>query len=96
MMTLVKVMSLLVASGNGDRCNSIRSNLRDLLLSVDEATGELKINIHKFGKDKYPIDYSRVCKEVSKTISPYLRGVSIRYYGNDKKYLSAITLGTKK
>ena len=89
MMTLAKVMSLLVVSGHGDRCNNIKDNLKNLLLSVDERTGEMKVNIHKLGKEKFSEeDYKRICREVSVLVSPYLHDVNIRYYGNDRKYLA--------
>lgn len=54
MATLMKCFGALVASGNGSRCDNLRSLLRQNLLVIDRFTGQSKVWLHKFGRKKYP------------------------------------------
>ena len=76
-LTLVKCLSVLVASGHGERCNEMRARLKDILLLKDSKTGISKWRIHKFGKEDESIkyDYYRVGSEVYKNIVPLLRDI---------------------
>lgn len=83
MMTVVKCFTVLVASGNGEKCIELRNALRDQLLVNDE-TGESKLNIHKFGKLNNPA-YKRVCAEVAKRISPFFTDVNKYFFCSEDK-----------
>lgn len=79
-MTLVEVMSLLVASGNGNRCNKYRENLREVLLCVDSSTGQFKVSIHKFGKEEYPDLYKKISREVARVTNPLVKDIDSRFF----------------
>jgi len=82
--SLVKCVSILVASGYGDRCNVLCSRLRQQLLQTDPVTGLPKVYLHKYGKQKYAQDSVRISKEVGRVITPLLIGIPDIFYGPDK------------
>jgi len=73
-------MSLLVACGKGDRCNLYRNKLKETLLCIEPTTGELKVNVHKFGKEKYPDLYKKIAKEVAIITNPYIKDIDINVF----------------
>lgn len=84
-LSVIKSLSILVASGHGDRCNLLRSALRDHLLQVDEETGLMKIHLHKNCKsdEKLKDAHYRVGRELGKIIRPILSGIPTHFYGPD-------------
>jgi len=85
-MSIIKVLSLFVASGNGDRCNQMRAALRHHLMVPDQKTGLTKIYLHKNCKTdpKYKDDHYRVGREIAKIISPLLNGIPAHFYSQDE------------
>lgn len=74
--TIIGVLSMLVASGNGERCNLFRAQLRTILLTKDEKTGLSKLHIHKFRKKDLPEDYFRICSEVGSLLPEITKGIA--------------------
>lgn len=85
-LSIVKSFSILVASGNGQKCNAMRAALRNCLISSDEETGLSKIHLHKNCKKdpKYKDDSLRVSKEVGVVVKEMLDGVPSFFFGPDK------------
>lgn len=79
MMTVVKCFTVLVASGNGQRCIELRNVVRNHLLVNDE-TGDSKLNIHRFGKLNNPIAYKRICTEIAQKILPLFSDVDEYFF----------------
>lgn len=86
-LSIVKSFSIMVASGNGDRCNTMRAALRNCLVTPDEETGLSKIFLHKNCKKdpKYKDDCHRVALEVGQVVQEVLTGIPAYFYGADKK-----------
>lgn len=86
-LSIVKSFSILVASGNGHKCNGMRSALQSNLIALDEQTGLSKVFLHKQGSKntKYKEDCDRVSREVGQIVQEALTGVSAYFYGSDKK-----------
>lgn len=73
--TIGGVLAMLVASGNGERCNLFRAQLRTILFTKDEKTGLSKLHIHKFRKTDLPEDYYRICSEVGSLLPEITKGI---------------------
>lgn len=86
-LSIVKSFSIMVASGQGQRCNNLRSALRSCLIVNDEITGLSKIFLHKNCKKdpKYKDDCFRVSKEVGRVVQDNLAGIPAYFYGPDKQ-----------
>ena len=86
-LSIVKSFSILVASGNGDKCNTMRAALRNCLVTPDSETGLSKIFLHKNCKKdpKYKDDCLRISKEVGGVVQEILNGVPAYFYCADKK-----------
>lgn len=86
-LSIVKSFSILVASGNGDKCNAMRAALRNCLIAPDEETGLSKVFLHKNCKKdpKYKDDCLRVSKEVGEVVKEALTGVPAYFYCGDRK-----------
>lgn len=80
-----KVFSILVASENGQKCNSFRADLRKNLLEFDEATGIPRIILFKEGRKDSSLsdDWARVAKEIGKIAKETLANVPEYFYGPD-------------
>lgn len=86
-LSIVKSFSILVASGNGEKCNTMRAALRNCLIAQDEKTGKSKIFLHKNCKKdpEYKQDCLRVSKEVGQVVKEVLTGVPSYFYCADKR-----------
>jgi hypothetical protein len=80
-----KCFSVLVASGNGQRCNDLRTELRNTLYEVDEQTDKYNLVIWKFGNKSNPKAFERVSKKVAKAISPFFSDIDDMYFSVDYK-----------
>jgi len=83
MMTIPKCFSLLIASGNGQRCNDLRIAVRKSLITVDEETNKCKLVILKFGRDTMPDAHKRASLDLARDISPLFMDISEFYYSED-------------
>ena len=83
MMSITKCFSILVASGNGQRCNDLRDVLRDVLYEVDSDTNKFKISIWKYGKSSEPEAYARISKEVARVVGPLFRDIDDHFFSID-------------
>lgn len=94
MITLPKCYSALVASGNGIKCNELKNKVNSVLLQREHTTGQLKVILFKFGKEKYPYIVKQISKELKLTIENVVKDVDDLYFGNDlkkdKKHVSNI------
>lgn len=82
-LTIIGVMSMLVASGKGERCNDFRSQLRQTLLVTDEKTGLSKCKIHKYEKENMPKDYLRISREIWTILEPMMVDITDQAFGAD-------------
>jgi len=83
MMTIVKCFSVLVASGNGQRCNELRKAVRESLLEVDEETDKFKVTIIKYGRQSMPKAHERVATDLARDIGHLFTDISDHYYSVD-------------
>lgn len=85
-LSIIKSFSILVASGNGEKCNTMRAALRSCLITQDEKTGKSKIDLHKNCKkdSKYKDDCLRISKEVGLVVQEILVGIPSYFYCGDK------------
>lgn len=94
MITLPKCYSALVASGNGVKCGELKNKINSVLLQREPTTGQLKVVLFKFGREKYPDIVRKISKEVKLTIENVVKDVDDLYFGNDlkkdKKHVSSI------
>lgn len=79
---LANVLSMLVASGNGQRCNDIRAKLRQELLVIDLETGLSKIKIHREMKQELPAVHDRISREVGRIVMNAVADVPPKYFGS--------------
>lgn len=79
-MKIVKWFSVLVASGNGQRCHDLKERLNDELFQIDKETGKYKLFIWKFGNET---DSSRVAKSLGSRINPLFKDIPSRYFSID-------------
>jgi hypothetical protein len=86
-LSIIKSFSILVASGNGQKCNQMRSVLKECLLMEDSETGLSKIFLHKnCKKDPLLSEHClRVSKEVGKVVKEVLLDIPDHFYGPDQK-----------
>ncbi len=85
-MKIVKWFSVLVASGNGSRCNDLKKHLRDELLQTDKVTGKWKADLWELGAgDK---DFDRISRSVGVKVNPLFKDVPKSVWlASDKKSL---------
>lgn len=83
-LSVIKCFSVLVSSGNGQKCNVLSSVLRDHLFDIDKETGATKIAIYKTNNPKYVDDHRRIGSELSKVISPIINSIPDYFFGPDK------------
>lgn len=80
MMPIIKCFSILVASGNGQRCNDLRETLREELYKLDSETEKFKIAIWKYGDKSEPEAYLRISKEIRVAISPLFKDIDSHFF----------------
>lgn len=80
-LNMMGVFSMLVASGNGDKCNELKTKLHTSILAIDPETGISKTRIHKYEAKSMPEDYLRISKEIGRIISPLMESVPDHIYG---------------
>jgi len=78
MATIKKCFGALVASGNSDRCDALRSALRNTLVSIDHWSGENKTMLYKFGRKEYPNFHEMLRHEIALELKPFFKGVPKR------------------
>jgi hypothetical protein len=83
MLDITKCYSILIASGNGGRCNHLKDLLRKELFAIDEDTGKHKVVIMKHGRRSMPDDYDRVSKQVATQMSPLFTDVDDHFFSVD-------------
>lgn len=79
MLTISDCLTIMVASGRGQRCNEFRSQLRDYLLNKDES-GELRVSIHKYGREKNAERHKEICIGIGKVVSPMLKDIHPHFF----------------
>lgn len=82
-MSITKCFSILVASGNGQRCNELRDSLRANLYEIDPETNKFRIAIWKYGKDSDPEAYLRISKGVAGVVGPLLKDIDDHFFSID-------------
>lgn len=80
--SLVKCLSILVASGNGSKCNDVCAELRSNMISRDQETGLSKVELFKSKSGSEAS--ARIRKEVARIVLPKLNGINDHYWGPDK------------
>lgn len=85
MLTIPKCYSALVASGNGAKCDELKKKINSVLLQKESNTGELKVLLFKFGREKHPEIVRKIARELKLTITDVVSGVDNLYFGNDLK-----------
>lgn len=83
MMSITKCFSVMVASGNGQRCNEFREALRANLYEIDPETNKYRIAIWKYGKQTEPEAYLRISRDVAAIVGPLLRDIDDHYFSVD-------------
>lgn len=83
--TISKCFSILVASGNGQRCALLREKLKKVWLETDNKSGKLKIRIHKFEKKSMPETYQAISLELQDNIDCLYGDIDDRYFLTAKK-----------
>lgn len=86
-LSIVKSFGILVASGNGQKCNTLKATLNSNLMGIDESTGMSKVFLHKnCRKDpKYKDDAFKVAQEAGRIIHEALMDVHPHFYVYDKE-----------
>lgn len=82
MLTVAQCFSTLIASGNGKRCNELRSILYSTLLSKDE-DGITKLDIFKDGFDKDHLKASKLSSEIAYKIDHLYMDIDDYFFVND-------------
>jgi len=85
-MTIVELYSILIASGNGNRCSELRNTLRSQLILSEAETGRSKLEIFKYLKKKHPTEHKTIARELRLAVLPLFKGVNPIYIkgGDDK------------
>lgn len=83
MTSIIHCFSVLVASGNGQRCNDLKKLLRKKLYEVDPETNKFKIAIWKFGRKSEPEAYKRISKNIAAAVEPLFADVSDHFISVD-------------
>jgi hypothetical protein len=85
MTSIIKCFSILIASGNGDRCQELRNRLKERLHSYDKDTQQYKVYLIKFGQKEMPEDHKRVSKEVFSDIRSLFKDVDDHFFAIDRR-----------
>ena len=83
MKSIVHCFSVLVASGNGQRCNDLKEVLRDNLYEIDAKTDKHKVAIWKFGRHSSPEAYKRISIEVAVAVEHLFKDVDDHFISVD-------------
>ena len=89
MPNLVQCFSALVASGNGQRCNSIKEKMQSAFSDTDQTTKLHKSLLYKFGKEDHPEQHKKLRMEVASILNPMFEGVDAFYFGDDMEHNNA-------
>lgn len=84
MITIAKCFSILVASGNGNRCDRLLNTIRDRLLNIDPDSGQLKVTVHKYGKRDNKA-YLSICQEVASSVQPMFLDIDDKFFCQDNR-----------
>jgi len=76
MATIMRCFGVLVASGNGNRCESLRSLLRHNLLVTHERLKQSKLWLHKYGRQDYPNLHKILRLELAEELDSLYRDIS--------------------
>ena len=79
-LTLSKCFSALVASGNGNKCNGLKFDLQETLLTKNESEGQYNSYIFKFGSDSNPKLQNDLNTVVGTIVDPYLHDVDPLFF----------------
>lgn len=84
--SLIKILSILVASERSDQCNKFIDSLREKTLTIDHKTGKSKAWLLKFGavEPEYLEDAERIAEEVYRIAEPRLSGINSHYFDGSK------------
>lgn len=82
-LSVVKLLSILIVSGNAQKCNSVVSEIREWGFSTDPETQKTKSFLIKYGKDQYRKDFFRMGRELYNCLTPALEGVDRHFFGSD-------------
>jgi len=83
MISIVHCFSVLVASGNGQRCNDLKELLRENLYEVDSKTAKYKVAIWKFGRKSEPEAYKRISMDVAIAVQHLFKDVDDHFVSVD-------------
>ena len=83
MKSIVHCFSVLVASGNGHRCNDLKKILRQELHKVDPETNQYKLGIWKYGSKTTPKAYKRISLDVARALEHLFVDVSDHFISVD-------------
>lgn len=83
MVTIPKLFSVLVASGNGERCDELKRVVRAKLRANDRVTGKSNQFLFNEGKDLFKKDHRRVCKELSMDVHFLYKDISAHFFNKD-------------
>ena len=79
-LTLSKCFSALVASGMGSKCNGLKYDLQENLLTKNESTGEWNSFIFKYGNENNPNIQRDLNNAVGVIVDPYLHDVDSVFF----------------
>lgn len=79
-LTLAKILSILVVSGNGQKCNSVVSALREFSFIKDEETQKTNGFIIRYGKEEYNRSYYRIGEELFYVLTSQMDGIESRFF----------------
>ncbi len=83
-LSLVKCFSLLVASGNSEKCNDLHDKVRNSLLMKEENTGLSKAFLFKYGLKSHREAHIQTGKEVAALAFPMIHGIPEIFFGPDR------------
>lgn len=84
MTTICKCFAVLVAAGQGQKCNQLREVIRDTLLQP-LPSGLSKAWVHKFGRKEYPAEHQAIRKEIAEECSFLYYNVPKHFFAEEKK-----------
>ena len=84
MMTIAKYFSVLVASGNGQRCDNLLRIIRDNLCTENQDIGKSNLYLFRQGKEHYPEEYKRICHGLASDILTLYDDVHNSYFSVDR------------
>lgn len=82
-MHLAKCFSVLLASGQGRKCQELRKVLQQTLLVRPAKNAEILVLKHKFGQVKDPEGHKKLSKFLARKILPIMHGVDKFFFGID-------------